>query len=98
MARAIMDRIDVPPNRVLVIDDHESNVAGAREVGIRGELFPRDGGVAALQPILADTASRCDDSDRYFSWTYAPWRGELLSARIAASRGAAVCGRAHELR
>jgi putative hydrolase of the HAD superfamily len=51
--RAIMDRIDVAPDRVLFIDDHEDNVAGASEVGIHSELFPRDGGVAALKPILA---------------------------------------------
>jgi putative hydrolase of the HAD superfamily len=51
--RAIMDRIGVAPDRVLFIDDHEDNVAGACDVGIHGELFPRDGGVAALKPILA---------------------------------------------
>jgi putative hydrolase of the HAD superfamily len=51
--RAIMDRIDVLPNRVLFIDDHDGNVAGAREIGIQSELFPRDGGVVALKPILA---------------------------------------------
>ena len=48
-----MDRIDVAPDRVLFIDDHEDNVAGAREIGIHGELFPSDGGVAALTTILA---------------------------------------------
>jgi putative hydrolase of the HAD superfamily len=51
--QAIMDRIDVSPNRVLFIDDHDGNVAGAREIGIRSEVFPRDGGVVALKPILA---------------------------------------------
>jgi putative hydrolase of the HAD superfamily len=51
--QTIMNRIDVAPDRVLVIDDHDSNVAGAREIGIHGELFPRDGGIAALTPILA---------------------------------------------
>jgi putative hydrolase of the HAD superfamily len=51
--QAIMDRIDVAPDRVLFIDDHEGNVAGARELGIHSELFPTDGGVAALIPILA---------------------------------------------
>jgi HAD superfamily hydrolase (TIGR01509 family) len=51
--RAIMDRIGVTPDRVLFIDDHEGNVAGACEVGIHGELFPPDGGVAALTTILA---------------------------------------------
>ena len=51
--KAIMNRIDVAPDRVLFIDDHEGNVAGAREFGIHSELFPFDGGVAALKPILA---------------------------------------------
>jgi putative hydrolase of the HAD superfamily len=51
--KAIMNRIDVAPDRVLFIDDHEGNVAGARESGIHSELFPVDGGVAALKPILA---------------------------------------------
>jgi putative hydrolase of the HAD superfamily len=51
--QAIMQRINVPPSRVLFIDDHEGNVAGAREIGIHSELFPRDGGVAVLASILA---------------------------------------------
>jgi putative hydrolase of the HAD superfamily len=51
--QAIMDRIAVAPNRVLFIDDHDGNVAGAREIGIHSELFPADGGVAALTQILA---------------------------------------------
>ena len=51
--QTIMDRIDVAPDRVLFIDDHDGNVAGAREIGIHSELFPRDGGVTALTPILA---------------------------------------------
>jgi putative hydrolase of the HAD superfamily len=51
--QTIMDRISVAPSRVLFIDDHEGNVDGAREVGIHGELFPVDGGVAALASILA---------------------------------------------
>jgi HAD superfamily hydrolase (TIGR01509 family) len=51
--QAIMDRIGVAPDRVLFIDDHEGNVAGACEIGIHGEHFPSDGGVAALTTILA---------------------------------------------
>jgi HAD superfamily hydrolase (TIGR01509 family) len=51
--QAIMDRINVAPSRILFIDDHDGNVAGAREMGIQSELFPVDGGVAALTPILA---------------------------------------------
>jgi HAD superfamily hydrolase (TIGR01509 family) len=51
--QTIIDRIGVAPNRVLFIDDLEDNIAGAREIGIHSELFPHDGGAAALQPILA---------------------------------------------
>jgi HAD superfamily hydrolase (TIGR01509 family) len=51
--QTIMKRISVALNRVLFIDDHDGNVAGAREIGIHSELFPVDGGVAALKPILA---------------------------------------------
>jgi putative hydrolase of the HAD superfamily len=51
--QTIMDRIDVAPDLVLFIDDHEGNVAGANELGIHSELFPSNGGVAALTPILA---------------------------------------------
>jgi putative hydrolase of the HAD superfamily len=51
--QTIMERINVAPSRVLFIDDHEGNVAGAREIGIHSELFPRDGGVAVLASILA---------------------------------------------
>ena len=56
--KAIMDRIDVTPDRVLFIDDHEGNVAGARAIGIHSELFPVDGGVAALKPILGRNGIR----------------------------------------
>jgi HAD superfamily hydrolase (TIGR01509 family) len=51
--QTIMDRINATPSRVLFIDDYEGNVAGARELGIHSELFPSDGGVATLAPILA---------------------------------------------
>ena len=51
--KAIMNRMDVAPERVLFIDDHEGNVAGGLEMGIHSELFPVDGGVAALKLILA---------------------------------------------
>jgi putative hydrolase of the HAD superfamily len=51
--QAIMDRIGVAPHRVLFIDDLEDNIVGAREIGIHSELFPHDGNVPALKPILA---------------------------------------------
>jgi HAD superfamily hydrolase (TIGR01509 family) len=50
--RAILDRIGVAGGRVLFLDDREDNVAGARTAGLRAELFPRDGGIDALRPIL----------------------------------------------
>jgi putative hydrolase of the HAD superfamily len=50
--QTIMERIKVPPRRVLFMDDHDGNVAGARELGINSELFARDGGVPVLKSIL----------------------------------------------
>lgn len=49
---AVLDRVRVPADRVLFLDDSAANVAGAAEAGLRAELFPRDGGVQALRPIL----------------------------------------------
>ena len=40
-------------DHVLFLDDNAANVAGARAAGLQAELFPRDGGLAALTPILA---------------------------------------------
>jgi putative hydrolase of the HAD superfamily len=51
--QAIIEGVQVSPDRVLFLDDREDNVNGARSVGLVAELFPRDGGVAALRPILA---------------------------------------------
>lgn len=51
--QAIMEHIKVAPQRVLFMDDHEGNVAGASELGIHSELFQRDGGVPVLTSILA---------------------------------------------
>lgn len=51
--RAVVAELAVPAERVLFLDDTEPNVRGASEAGLRAELFPRDGGVAALRPILA---------------------------------------------
>lgn len=51
--RAIVERVDGRPERMLFIDDNAANVEGAREVGLRAELFPAGGGVAALAPLLA---------------------------------------------
>jgi putative hydrolase of the HAD superfamily len=50
--QTIMDHINVAPERVLFIDDHDGNVAGARQLGIHSELFAQDGGVPVLASIL----------------------------------------------
>ena len=75
---AILDRIERPADRVLFLDDNADNVEGARSVGLPAELFPRDGGLAALQtdparPRRTDVTVRVGIS----GWTYAPWRGEF---------------------
>ena len=51
--RQILRRTGVPAQRILFLDDSESNVAGARSVGLRAEPFPRGGSVPALHTILA---------------------------------------------
>ena len=60
----IIGPINVAPDRVLFLDDHEPNVDGARAAGIRAELFPRGGGMDALRPILARHGFRFDHPDR----------------------------------
>lgn len=45
--------LDVAADRTLFIDDNADNVAGAREVGLRAELFGRYGSRAELNRILA---------------------------------------------
>lgn len=50
---AIVERIGVPADEVLFVDDVPANVAGAREVGIRAEHFAQHGGIAELNRILA---------------------------------------------
>ena len=50
---AIIERISADPDRVLFMDDNADNVEGARTAGLRAELFPANGGIEALQPILA---------------------------------------------
>ncbi len=48
----IIDKINTPAERVLFLDDNADNIAGAQSTGLPAELFPRDGGIAALQEIL----------------------------------------------
>ncbi|HMI94251.1 MAG TPA: HAD-IA family hydrolase [Polyangiales bacterium] len=52
--RAIADRLALTPEQLLFIDDHESNVLAAREVGLHAELFPRtfSSSAAELHAIL----------------------------------------------
>ena len=35
----ILDAIELEPHNVLFLDDHEVNVAGAREVGLQASVF-----------------------------------------------------------
>jgi putative hydrolase of the HAD superfamily len=52
--RAIADRLALAPGQLLFIDDHEGNVLGAREAGLRAEVFPRtfSSSAAELHAIL----------------------------------------------
>ena len=52
--RAVLERIKVPAETVLFLDDRDENVEGARAAGIPAELFPPDGGAPALRAILAE--------------------------------------------
>ena len=49
---AILERLDVAPDRVLFIDDRADNVAGARQAGLHGEVFTSTSGVAELHRLL----------------------------------------------
>lgn len=49
----IMESTGAKAERVLFVDDNASNVAAARSVGLIAELFPRNGGVAALKMIMS---------------------------------------------
>jgi FMN phosphatase YigB (HAD superfamily) len=49
----IVQRIGVRPNEALFVDDRDDNVQGAREVGLRAEVFVAEGGVPELDRILA---------------------------------------------
>jgi HAD superfamily hydrolase (TIGR01509 family) len=50
--KTILTAIDQPPTSVLFVDDNENNVAGAREAGLRAELFHLSSGVPALRGLL----------------------------------------------
>jgi putative hydrolase of the HAD superfamily len=47
-----VERLSVPPQRTMFVDDNLDNVAGAREAGLVAEVFARDGGRPELERIL----------------------------------------------
>ena len=55
-SRAV-ERLAVPAQRTLFVDDNGDNVAGAREAGLVAELFARDGGRTELERILRACAA-----------------------------------------
>jgi FMN phosphatase YigB (HAD superfamily) len=50
----VLRRLDVPPERVFFIDDHDANVNAAIAAGLRAALFPAAGGAAHLGRLLAE--------------------------------------------
>ncbi|MEU4607938.1 HAD-IA family hydrolase [Kribbella sp. NPDC023972] len=50
--RAILGALEVPASSVLFIDDNESNVAGARSVGLHAEVYDLESGVDELIALL----------------------------------------------
>ena len=50
--RAILSTVELPASSVLFIDDNESNVAGARSVGLHAEVFDLSTGVDTLVDLL----------------------------------------------
>jgi putative hydrolase of the HAD superfamily len=49
---AVLEAIVLPPSRVLFIDDHPANVAGARELGLQACLFDATSGADMLRCCL----------------------------------------------
>lgn len=49
----ILSRIDLPPHRVLFLDDNAINVMAAQRFGLHAQLFPANAGVSALPPLLS---------------------------------------------
>jgi HAD superfamily hydrolase (TIGR01509 family) len=50
--RAILDKIGLPPESVLFIDDNHDNIAGARSVGLQAEHYDLDSGTETLRTLL----------------------------------------------
>lgn len=57
----ILDDVRLTPGQVLFIDDQPANVAGARAVGLRAELWTSSDGTPALRRILASHGVALDD-------------------------------------
>lgn len=51
--RAVLDRVDLPPEAVLFVDDNEASVDSARALGMRAETWHVDQGVDVLRDHLA---------------------------------------------
>ena len=49
---SLLMRLEMPGDEVLFVDDHESNVRAAREVGLNAETFHVDSGSRALVSLL----------------------------------------------
>ncbi|MFI7066538.1 HAD family hydrolase [Kribbella sp. NPDC050124] len=50
--RSILGTLEIPASSVLFIDDNESNVAGARSVGLHAEVYDLSSGVDTLTALL----------------------------------------------
>lgn len=50
---AVLERLALRPPQVLFLDDHPDNVAAARQIGLKAEVFDADQGPAALSRLLA---------------------------------------------
>jgi putative hydrolase of the HAD superfamily len=52
--RGIMKEINIPPSHVLFLDDNQTNVESARQVGLHAAKFTLEAELDALHRILAD--------------------------------------------
>jgi putative hydrolase of the HAD superfamily len=51
--RTLLDRLELPPEAALFLDDNEANVASARAIGLHAEQFLVAAGRSRLDQILA---------------------------------------------
>lgn len=52
--QAILQTLNQPAERVLFIDDHETNVAAARAVGLHAQVYHLDSGAARMSCLLGE--------------------------------------------